>query len=89
MNAKLNLFVTSIVCGLCLAVFSLIPSFVKFAFSLVAFFVGLRFFGQYDSWKMRLALIAISIIWYFLFVIIYTFLAIANNWYLPAMPDAL
>lgn len=87
MNPKLSLLVNSVVCAICLAAFSMIPGFIKYIFSLTAFFLGLRFFGAHDSWKMKLALIGITIVLFFVFVILYTILAIAYGWYIPTVPE--
>jgi hypothetical protein len=86
MNPKLSLFFNSIGCGLCLTAFTLVPGLIQYAFSLVAFLLGMRFFGVHDTWGMRIGLVACSILFFLLFLVIYTVLAQVNGWYHPQIP---
>jgi hypothetical protein len=88
MNPKLAVVLYSLACGLCLAAFTMIPDFIKYLFSLGAFLLGLRFFGTYETWPMRLSLIGLSIVFFFLYIFVYTIFAAANGWYLPQLPEA-
>jgi hypothetical protein len=86
MNPKLSLFVNSMGCGLCLTAFTLVPGLIQYAFSLVAFLIGMRFFGAHETWGMRLSLVGLSIVFFLLFLIVYTILAQVNGWYHPQIP---
>jgi hypothetical protein len=88
MNPKLAVVLYSLACAFCLAAFAMIPNILKYVFSLGAFFLGLRFFGTYETWGVRLALIGLSIVFFFVFIFIYTIFAAVNGWYLPQMPEA-
>ncbi len=74
-------------CAICLTFFSMIQDLIKYAFSLGAFFLGLRFFRFYETWGVRIAFILTSIALYFVVTVIYTVLAIANGWPIPTMPQ--
>lgn len=88
MNPKLSLVLNSFACGLCLTAFSMVPGLIQYAFSLVAFLLGMRFFGIHDTWGMRIGLVVLSVVFFLLFLIIYTVLAQVNGWYHPQIPAA-
>jgi hypothetical protein len=56
--------------GLLLALFSMLASIVKYVFSLLALYVGIRFFRRFDSIGFRIGFFALAIVFYFLIVII-------------------
>lgn len=87
MGPKLELFLYSLACGACLAAFTLIPDLFRYIFSLVTFFLGLRFFGKHETWGMRIGLMVLAVLFFFIFITAYTILAIINGWYLPALPQ--
>lgn len=58
--------------GASLALFSLIPSMIKYIFSLLAIYIGIRFFRRFETIGLRITFIVLAIILYFLFVIIAT-----------------
>ncbi|WP_166238099.1 hypothetical protein [Paenibacillus turpanensis] len=75
----------ALVCALCLAVFSLLNDFSKYIFSLGAFFMGLRFFRNYDTWGVRWAFLGTTVALYFLLSIVYVAIAYVQGWPLPTM----
>lgn len=85
MNKAAALLAYGAACALLLAAFSMIQDFLRYLFSLGAFLLGLRFFGQYETWGMRLGLIGLTLVFYFLFVFLYTVIAYARGWYIPGM----
>jgi len=70
----------SIAGGLLLMLFAQIQDIIRYVFSLGAFFLGIHFFKRYESKGMRIAFIVLGVIWYFLFNLIYVFLAYINGW---------
>lgn len=89
MNKYLALFLYSLFCGLLLAAFSLIQDFSKYIFSLAALFAGFKFFRAYESIKLRIAFIILSIVLFFLSMIIFVAVAFAKGWVIPGITDNL
>ncbi|GIP14483.1 hypothetical protein J40TS1_01250 [Paenibacillus montaniterrae] len=73
-NFKTALWVLfyAILAGGSLSLFSLIPSLIKYIFSLLTIYIGIRFFRRFETIGLRIVFIVLSIIMYFLFVIIVT-----------------
>ncbi len=57
--------------GLCLAFFTNITDFFRYAFSLLALFIGIRFFKNYDRLAYRIIFIVFAIIFFLLFTVVY------------------
>lgn len=87
MNRNLAVFLYSLACGTLLVAFSLIPGIIKYAFSLGAFFLGLKFFGTYETWGPRLALIGGSLVVFLILLVIYAFFAALYGWHVPGVTD--
>ncbi|GBF71927.1 hypothetical protein PA598K_00153 [Paenibacillus sp. 598K] len=60
----------SFACGLLLAVFAQMDSLLRFAFSLGALLLGIRFFRDFESLRSRITFIALAIVFYVLITII-------------------
>lgn len=73
-NIKTILWVLwySILAGGSLALFSSLTTFIKYVFSLLTIYIAIRFFRRYETIGIRIVFIALSIILYFLIVIIVT-----------------
>ncbi|MDD9270188.1 hypothetical protein ACFPES_24325 [Paenibacillus sp. GCM10023248] len=65
------LFTYSIVCALLLTFFSNIHDFTKYIFSLGALYLGMRFFRRFEGIGFRIWFIAIAVVLYFIFSLIY------------------
>jgi lipopolysaccharide export LptBFGC system permease protein LptF len=89
MNKYAAVILYGLLCGAMLTAFSLITDLSKFIFSLVAFFAGIKFFRTYESIKLRVAFVVLSIVFYFLMMIIFTAVAIAKGWIIPGITDNL
>lgn len=83
MNKYLAIIIHGIGAGLCLVGFTMINDLMRYAFSLGAFFLGLRFFSHYDTWGVRAGFIGATVLFYMFFVLLYTVLAYINGWPLP------
>lgn len=73
-------------CGIMLILFTIVPGFTRFLFSLFAFYTGFNFFSKYDEVKYRVILIVLALVIYFFGVMTYVALAIINGWYIPFTP---
>lgn len=60
----------SLAAGVLLAAFSFTPGFVKYMFSLLALYLGIRFFRNYDGIGLRIAFFALAVLFYFLCAVI-------------------
>lgn len=74
------------VCGLLLSLFALIDGLFRFAFSLGALFLGIRFFRDFETMGSRIWFIALSIFFYFVLTIIITMVLYAQG--KLVLPDA-
>ncbi|MCU6708946.1 hypothetical protein M6D81_09460 [Paenibacillus sp. J5C_2022] len=68
--------------GFALALFAQITPIIRYAFSLLALVIGIRFFRLYDTIGLRVAFIVTAIIFYFLVAI-----AFAIYQYMRENPD--
>ncbi|ALS27477.1 hypothetical protein ABEV74_00640 [Paenibacillus cisolokensis] len=55
----------SIVCGSLLAMFALTANLMRYVFSLLALYLGIRFFRRYERLAPRIWFIVLAIFWYF------------------------
>lgn len=62
----------ALLAGGSLALFSLIPSFIKYIFSLLAVYIGIRFFRRFETIGLRITFIVLGLVMYFLIIIIIT-----------------
>ncbi|MFD1952750.1 hypothetical protein ACFSL6_00780 [Paenibacillus thailandensis] len=69
-KTALWIFLYSVAVGALLAAFSYTPGIVKYVFSLLALYLIIRFFRQYETWPVRILFIAQSIIMYLLGAVI-------------------
>jgi hypothetical protein len=60
----------SFAAGALLAAFSFTPGFMKYLFSLLALYIGIRFFRKYDSIGLRIAFFVVAILFYLVVAII-------------------
>ena len=69
MNEKFKnalwLLLYSFMAGLSLSLFTQIQDIFKYLFSLLAIYIGIRFFRRFESIWMRVAFIAVAIVFYF------------------------
>lgn len=56
--------------GLMLTVFSLIEDFYRYLFSLLALYIGIRFFRRFETLGLRITFFVLSIIFYLLLAIV-------------------
>lgn len=82
MGNTLRVLMYAAACGALLTAFSQISDFIKYVFSLGAFLLGLRFFRLYDGKWMRISFIAVAVVLFFVFSLVYVGLAVINGWYL-------
>ncbi|MDQ0059584.1 hypothetical protein [Paenibacillus harenae] len=64
------LILYSLAAGVLLAAFSFTPGIWKYMFSLLALYLGIRFFRKYDSIGLRIAFFAVAILFYLLAAVI-------------------
>jgi uncharacterized membrane protein YozB (DUF420 family) len=80
MVTALRILGYSFACAVLLALFSQFTDIIKYVFSLLALFLGIRFFRNYEALKHRVAFIAIAIVLYFIVNVVYVVLAFENGW---------
>lgn len=61
----------SLLAGLSLAIFSNITQFHRYIFSLLALYIGIRFFKNFERLGFRIAFFVLAILFFFLTTIIY------------------
>lgn len=75
MNERLKntlwLLAYSLAAGVLLALFAVIGSVIKYLFSILALYLGFRFFRKYDSLAMRIMFILFAIILYFVSTLVF------------------
>lgn len=73
--------------GICLALFTQIEDFVKYLFSLLALFIGFRFFRRFETIGMRVLFIALALFFCFLTILCFAVYQFAqqNPEYLTGM----
>ncbi|MFC4775484.1 hypothetical protein ACFO9Q_01625 [Paenibacillus sp. GCM10023252] len=69
-------------CGGMLALFATIPSLLRFGFSLLAIYIGIRFFRRFEGIGLRAGFIGLSVFYYLLLTLIIALVRYAQN------PDA-
>lgn len=74
------ILVSSLLAALLLTAFSHIESVVKYAFSLIAFYVAFRFFKKNEEIRTRILFVIIALILYFISSFVYSLLAELNGW---------
>jgi len=62
----------SLLAAISLALFSTIPSLVKYIFSLLVIYIGIRFFRRFETLGMRIIFIVLAILLYFIIVLVIT-----------------
>jgi len=60
----------AIMAGGALSIFTTISSFIKYLFSLLAVYIGVRFFRRFETIGLRITFIVLSIIMFFIGVLI-------------------
>lgn len=66
----------SLLTGICMALFTQIEGFVKFLFSLLALYIGIRYFRRFETVGMRVLYIVLALVFTFitiLSIVVYTF----------------
>lgn len=66
----------SLLAGICMALFTQIEGFVKFIFSLLALYIGVRYFRRFETVGMRVLFIVLTLVFTFitiLSIVVYTF----------------
>lgn len=61
----------SLLCALLLSLFAHIQDMIKYIFSLGALFAGIQFFKRYEERGIRIAFVVTTILFYFVFALIY------------------
>ncbi|CAM3948041.1 hypothetical protein L1N85_00560 [Paenibacillus alkaliterrae] len=56
--------------GLMLAIFSMLTEIYKYLFSLLALYIGIRFFRRFETLGMRIAFFVLAIVFYLLIAVI-------------------
>lgn len=85
MKKVLIVLLYSLICGALLAVYTQIQGMLKYIFSIGAIIVGVRFFKNYESLAMRISMILMSIVMFFVVVLIIAIILFARN---PQAPVA-
>ncbi|GAA4871146.1 hypothetical protein GCM10023310_58360 [Paenibacillus vulneris] len=76
----------SILCALLLCLFSQINDLLKYIFSLGALITGVQFFKRHEERGMRIAFVVSTIVFYFLFAVIYALYVAVKTGQVPAAP---
>ncbi|RJE90550.1 hypothetical protein D3P07_00095 [Paenibacillus sp. 1011MAR3C5] len=66
----------SLLTGICMALFTQIEGFVKFLFSLLALYIGIRYFRRFETVGMRVLYIVLALVFTFITIlsfVVYTF----------------
>ncbi|MFF2887964.1 hypothetical protein [Paenibacillus sp. NPDC057967] len=66
----------SLLTGICMALFTQIDGFVKFLFSLLALYIGIRYFRRFETVGMRVLYIVLALVFTFITIlsfVVYTF----------------
>jgi len=56
--------------GTLLSLFAVLGGIIKYLFSLLALYLGFRFFRKYDSIALRILFVVVSIVFYFLSTVV-------------------
>ncbi|MHA6484585.1 hypothetical protein ACX1C1_22075 [Paenibacillus sp. strain BS8-2] len=67
----------AVLAGISLALFAHIGDFIKYVFSLLAIYIGIRFFRRFETIGLRVTFIVLAIVFYFLAAIcfaVYTYI---------------
>lgn len=74
MNERLKttfwLLCYTVLAGLMLAAFSMITEFYRYLFSLLALYIGIRFFRRFETLGLRITFFVLSIVFYLLITVI-------------------
>ncbi|WP_028611114.1 hypothetical protein [Paenibacillus harenae] len=60
----------TLLAGSCLAIFSVLTEIYRYIFSLLAIYIGIRFFRRFETLGLRIAFFALGIFFYFLVAVI-------------------
>ncbi|KRE39779.1 hypothetical protein [Paenibacillus sp. Soil522] len=60
----------TVLAGLMLAIFSMITEFYRYLFSLLALYIGIRFFRRFETLGLRITFFVLSIVFYLLITVI-------------------
>lgn len=88
MKKTLWVLLYSAACGLLLMIYSQFQDILKYLFSLGAVILGIRFFRRFETRGMRISFILLGVFFYFLFAVIYTFVAYIKGWPIQGAPGA-
>lgn len=70
--------------GVSLSLFAQIGDFIKYVFSLLAIYIGIRFFRRFDTIGLRITFIGLAIVFYFLAAICFAMYTYIQENPLPA-----
>lgn len=70
--------------GVSLSLFAQIGDFIKYVFSLLAIYIGIRFFRRFETIGLRVTFIVLSIVFYFLAAICFAMYTYIKENPLPA-----
>jgi hypothetical protein len=70
--------------GISLALFANIGDFIKYVFSLLAIYIGIRFFRRFETIGLRVTFIVLAIVFYFLAAICFAMYAYIKENPVPA-----
>ncbi len=87
MNKYVSLFLFSLGVAILLILFSLIPDFTRYIFSLASIYLGFRFFQRYESIRFRVVFILISIVLFLILMVIFSMMAVMMEWDIPGITD--
>ncbi len=59
------------IAALCLTLFAQIGGLVKYVFSLLAIYIGIRFFRRFETIGLRITFIAVAILLYFVTMVVF------------------
>ena len=90
MRKALELIGFSLLTGILMTCYLLIPGMFKFAFSLGSLYIGFQYFKRTETWAPRVGFIVLTVVLALLFTVVYTALALYYGWYVnPAYKEGL
>lgn len=82
MRKALEFLGFSLIISLLMALFILVPGFVRYLFSLGALYIGLQYFKRHEGWGLRIGILVTSIVLTLLITVVYVALAYVYGWYI-------
>lgn len=84
MRTSLWVILYALMAGVSLALFANIPDLIKYVFSLLALYLGIRFFRRFETVGLRVTFIVLAIVFYFITAFIFAFYTYLKDNPIPA-----